>query len=468
MSAPAQDPQQELEAQIAALAANNGELLRRVAELEDNPIGGNWSTASGGGAANAVVVTPEEHGAVRNGIHDDTAAIVAAVNAAVAKGQANGSNYAEVVFTAGTYLVGSPSTVGGATKGNSQIPLPVISEEGPGFTLVLRGGVDDSPINYFIAVGKPKRGTTLHSTIVGVFSGEWGAPSVIGGPTRDGLGPGHFSNMLVVVDGLTVLEEKPCSLIAYDFSCMSEVKVGRVAALINATRAELEAEKVGKNELGVAMEGPLNGNGNNFQIDSLTVEGYFAGLALSSHLVCKRLLTVFTKFGLYVREPGTWTEGNVIDYFSFIAGTIAIEVEGPEEGLVVPFMIVMLQYEELESFLVHDAHNILHGIIFCCEGEHGAAPTVSGATHVKLVDLNKAPGKAAGTPTAAELEAGVVNPYWRDAAFTIENGEVIEVDGAPQLIPAAGGAATIFVPSGRTLKVKKVAGKVIAAKAVLL
>jgi len=420
----------------------------------------------GSAGVQSVVTTPEEYGAARNNVKDDTEAIRKAINEAVAKGIANKSYYAEVHFTAGTYLVGGAPVQGGATKGNAQIPLPVMSETGPGFTLVLKGIEDASPINFFLTESTERRTACLNSTLIGVFSGEFGAPSVIGGPTPQGFAAGKFNNMLIVVQGITVQCVKNPNCIAYDFRKMSEVNIPNAAALVKALPSELSVS-LPTNELGIGLYTPLANNGNNCNIGTFTAEGYYYGVAFSDHFNADRLLTVYTHAGAHVTEPGLFSQGAVIKYFSLVASVRGIECE-ETEGSIFPLNIEFLQIEEVTEGYITDKKNVLVGNVFMNEGEHGNSPKLLEAKKLRVIDLNKIPGKAAATPTAGELEAGITNPYYRDAVFTIVNGETIEVDGAAQIIPAVGVAVPITVPSGKTLKVKKVVGKTIEVKAVLL
>jgi hypothetical protein len=353
-----------------------------------------------------VVTRPEEFGALRDGVADDTAAIRAAVNEAVARGIADGSNYAEVWFTTGTYLLAAAPVAGGATKGNAQVPLPVLAEAGPGFTLVLKGVTDASPISYYLASNVHHRGVRLKTTHVGEF-GEFGAPSVIGGPTPQGLPGGAYSDMLVVVDGIMVEAPKNPSIIGFDFRKIAEVNVKNGAALVAATPEELSLSRP-SNELGIGLYMPLANNGNNAKIGSWTCEGFYYGLAISDHVVAQRILTVWTRYGMFVAEPGLHSQGAVIQYLSIVASEHGIQVQAAE-GTTFPLVIDLFQAEEIETHDIIDTQNTLVGPIGFNEGEFGHAPNLQGAARAHVIDLN-APWSSGATgatgPAGATGAAG--------------------------------------------------------------
>ena len=138
---------------------------------------------------------------------DDTAAIQAAINAAVSYASAN-DGYCEVLFPPQYYILAAAPVVGGGTLGNSQLTLPVIT---PGsakkVTLALLGQdvADSAPCIHWQQTTPWAAGPVLASFVTATLNNTYGPGCVIGGPWDGyGGGGGLFSNMELVVDGLTI------------------------------------------------------------------------------------------------------------------------------------------------------------------------------------------------------------------------------------------------------------------------
>jgi hypothetical protein len=116
---------------------------------------------------------------------DDTTAINTAITAATAYAVAHGY-YAEIVFAPRIYMVAGPLIQGGASKTNSQIPLPVIPISGnPAMTLAFVGTRNNAGWGMFAADGDNPppawNGSVIASTLTGcTYSGTFGQPAVIG------------------------------------------------------------------------------------------------------------------------------------------------------------------------------------------------------------------------------------------------------------------------------------------------
>lgn len=415
-----------------------------------------YGKGSGGEGERAVVKTPEEFGAQQKAGHDDSKAITEAIEAAITEAIANGTNYAEVLFKAGTYFCERETVKGGTTKGNSQIPLPVMPVIGPGMTLVLRGLQDASPISYFESTSLARRGAVIRTTLTGQsFNAEWGAPSILGGPTPQGIGVG-WSNMLVVVNGLTIEAPKNPTLVGCDFRKIAEANVPNMALRVQATPTELAAEKP-SHELGIGLYMPIANNGNNANIGVLTAEGWYYGAAISDHCSITRLLAVYSHSGLFIAEPTLHSQGAVIRYLSIVNAVNGIEA-AETEGATFPLEVLLYQAEEISGESIVDKKNVLVGQVNFNEGQNGASPKVSGATRLRIIDLNKPQGAATGAP-APESGVATKNPYWRDAFVTISGAEKVSVDGAEQASTAA-----VLVPTGKSITPTKKAAEALAWK----
>ena len=171
------------------------------------------TSPSGGGGANpnAVTVTPSGG--------DDTAQIISKINSAISASITRGDFYAEVWF-AGLCKVTSPPSSGSSGKCNAQIPLDPILVANNKVTLALRGYPPASTaIPHWQQTVPQLNGSVIQSTISPSIS-IGNEPSVIGGPTpTNGYGnvASLFSNMLIVIDGLSLLLPNNPSVSGFDF-----------------------------------------------------------------------------------------------------------------------------------------------------------------------------------------------------------------------------------------------------------
>lgn len=412
-----------------------------------------FEASVGSGTTGAVTpFLPEDYGAVRDGVTNDTPAIKACIAAAVAACQADGTNYCEVQFSAGTYLLSSATTVGGATLGNAQIPMPVIvPETTPKVMLVLKGGGKASAMHW--AQTTPLvMGTVLKTTLTGqTADGTYGAPSVIGGPNAqvgsNGLAP-WFSNLHVVIDGITVLKPQNPSLVSFDMRGVAQMTIGNASSLVNATAAALSGNP-GSNGLGVGLMCPAAGNNAVADIGSFTSEGDNTGVVISEHVAAQRFLCLYNVTALFIdtsRNVST-NHASTIQYMCAEACTTVIDNDNAA-GNVFAINIAACDVEVLNSGThIADSLGILRGQV----NWHDYAlttPRVTGAANLRIIDTTITRG--AFTPS---LPATTVasTPLFRDMALTVSGGTVtaITVDGVAQGITSG----TVFVPTGKTFAI---------------
>ncbi len=403
---------------------------------------------------------------------DDADAITQAIEAAVTKGKEDGSDYAEVILSKRYFAERAP-VAGGGTKGNAQIPLPIVAPEDNKFTLVLRGLVDGTAGPHWHQTVPQQNWAIIDSMLTESHkSSEWGAASVIGGPTfyKDPNGGTSFSNMLLVTDGITIRQQKDPPVIGCDTRQVAQHNVIKMSTMVRATVAELVAAGVPTNEFGIGLYLPLCSNNDNSNVDWYTCYGHYYGPIGADHLVAERLelIACARYLGLVgLENQGAGLEahegaqhGMCIKYLS-VEGEAEcyIEILGGNECRF-PIMIALMAVEGKSSIAdIQDPGHVGYGEINWENiWPEVRKPTVNGATNLRIVNQMQPRGNVA-PPTAAELEAGLLNPYWRDAFITIENAEQVEVDGVAQLIPAAGDAASVMLPTNKTIKVKAVAGE---------
>lgn len=148
---------------------------------------------------------------------DDTVAIQAAVDAAVAYALAHA--YAATVFippaAAAFYGIAGALKTGGSTLGNAQIALPVVPTTGRKLTLTIEGAHTGAGVQHWQQTAPNSTGSTLVSFGLFANSGAQtasinaaGNPAVIGGPSQPGgygVAPGVFSNLYVDIGDLSIL-----------------------------------------------------------------------------------------------------------------------------------------------------------------------------------------------------------------------------------------------------------------------
>lgn len=276
----------------AALAANP-----YVTLVETLSAGGGGS--SFGPAVYPVSDTPEAHGAKRDGVTDDSAAITAAIAAVITAGQANGTNCGTVWFSPGVYLISSaPNT---AHTGRAQIPVPPVVSTGQKFTLSLRSMTNASAFPHWQQTSLQKAGTLILSNLNASYSGSLGSASVIGGPTTEQLGStdGGFSNMLIEMDGISIATNYTNPLcVAVDLQCIAEMDIGTMSLSGNVVPPSTSTVPTAG---GVGLRCPVTGNNDNLRIGSLSVQGFTEALIPGEHLVADRVGIIYSQIGVSMR-----------------------------------------------------------------------------------------------------------------------------------------------------------------------
>jgi hypothetical protein len=405
---------------------------------------------SGGGPVTSY--RPESYGAKRDGVTDDTVAIKSCIAAAVAACQVSGNNYCEVQFSSGTYLLSSPTTIGGATLGNAQIPLPVIvPETTQKVMLVLKGGGKASCMHW--AQTTPLiLGTVLKTTLTGqTADGTYGAPSVIGSANaqvgNNGLAP-WFSNLHVVIDGITIMKPQNPTLVSFDLRGVAQMTIGDASSLVNATAAALTGNP-GSNGLGVGLMCPAAGNNAVCDIGSFTSEGDNTGIAISEHVSARRILCLYNATALFIdtsRNVAT-NHASTIQYFCAEACTTVLDND-QVSNIVFAIHIDACDVEVVNSGVhLTDALGILRGEINWHDYA-ATTPRVVGCANLRIIDT--AVTRGAFTPA---LPASTVasTPIFRDMGLTVSGGTVtaIAVDGVVQGVTSG----TLFVPTGKTFAI---------------
>lgn len=354
---------------------------------------GEWYNVPLGDAVVRNRFRPEDYGAERDGVTDDTEAINDCIVAAVAAGIADGTNYAEVAFSVGTYLLSSPTIKGGDTLGNAQIPLPVIvPEDDQKFILKLIGLNRSSTMHWAQTNSLENVGTVLKSTLTGQSNdGTWGAPSIIGTPTTQvgdtGLAP-YFSNMHVVIDGICVMAPEDPSVIGFDLRGAAQASVLDASAMTDEVVADLTSDPP-TNTLGVGLYMPGAGNNAVADIGSFTCMGFYTGIAIAEHVTAQRLLIVCCNTAMYVavgRLGVTTFHASVIDYFCAEAVSRMIDMGDTPTGRRFALMISSLDTEADDTGIhIRDPNDALRGVCYWHDYQ-AQAPLIDGAENYHIYD----------------------------------------------------------------------------------
>ncbi|MGF7229609.1 MAG: glycosyl hydrolase family 28-related protein [Candidatus Saccharibacteria bacterium] len=424
------------------------------------PAVGSVLTATGTSAAtwqantssNITTVNVMNYGAVGDGTTDDTAAIKTAINTAVATAQSNGTFYAEVYFPPATYLLSSPLTKGGATKGNAQIPLPIIAPTSAKVTLVLRGVRDAAALPHWQQASHQLNGVILKTTVTEAMDNTNGEASVIGGPTpQQGYGTSAtlFNNMYVVIDGIQTMAPNSHAggfIGGFDFRGMAEARVISAASFLDAFPNNVVIPDGSGFEFGLAMPFPAN---NDLSIvDNYSCEGFTYGYWHGEHCQVGSIRLVYCYDGIV--NIGSYENSGGEQHGSFIAYA---SVEVCHNALVLTsvgkLVIAVLDVENCTQEINDQAGTAL-GSVGLTGILQGAAPVISDPTQLKITYLDQAPGFVAA-PSVPASTTTLRNPFWRDAAVTIAGGTVtaIKVDG--NTIGSTSGM--VMVPSGRNISI---------------
>jgi hypothetical protein len=404
------------------------------------------------------VYNVKEYGAMGDGTTDDTAAIVNTINAAIAAGVANGSNYAEVYFPPAVYLIAGNPTTGGTTFGSAQIPLPIIAQTAAKFVLVLRGTADATALYHWLQTTPQEAGAVLRTTYdAGNATPATGEVSVVGGPTPHfnyGNGSNNWNNMLVTVDGITIEVPQNGNICGFDFRGMAEANVWNASVLARSTVTGAPSIPSPNWSFGLWM--PQTNNNDNCNIGYYSCEGLVYGLIITEHVQVNSLRLINCYDGLVVWPSSGFPHRNVIAYAS---------IENCNQCIVFASVgtmkldILSADIEWGSGYIINDSHNAAYGTIgIGSNGDTGdslntalssGSTGVNGGAHLKIVNLDQSPGVVTA-PTVPSSGTALTNPFWRDAAVTITGGTVsnISVGGTTQFTASP---ATVYVPSGKTV-----------------
>jgi archaellum component FlaF (FlaF/FlaG flagellin family) len=401
----------------------------------------------------------EDYGAVGDGTTDDSTAIKNAIATAVTAAQ-SGSGYAEVRFQSKTYFVNTPTT-GGATNGSALIPLPVVPVTSQKVTLVLRGASESSGLYHWNQTTVQKAGTTLRTTYnAGNSTPATGEISVLGGPTPFygyGYPSGLFSNLYVVVDGLTAVVPQNPRICGFDFRGVAELRVKSASVLAASTATG--APSIPDPVWGWAFSPPDIQNNALCDIDSLSIEGHISGLRITEHVRVNSLRAINCFNGIVCDGSSGFPHSSWIGYACVEnCNRILANISSRAK-----LNIAVLDIEPGTDHVINDTGNGLVGIVnVTSNGSTGTELNanilndgtigVNGASNLRIVNMELFPG-AVATPTVPATATPLRNPFWRDAGVSISGSVTsVKVDGVALGLTGTLTGATVFVPTGQTIE----------------
>lgn len=345
---------------------------------------------------------------------DDAGAICAALAAAGNWAADTGNYRCQVMFEPCNYMLGAMTQQTGTYNYNTHLPVPAGTQYGRKLVIDLIGTGGEAEPDYWETVAPSLQGTCLVSAVfsTGQPDGTYGQSSVIGVPHGGtGLSPGGFANVLLELDGITIV--CPWNSQMYGLDAMR-------AAACNVTVASFLAF-AGVNYNGQPCGGPTfwanrttpvnNGvstgfafptwlNNDNTNIGWLTVEGATYGVQFTEHFTAGRVAAIYCHAGISVPPlPGTVSHGCTIGYYSCEFSDYCLQFQGGSQaGANLPLFIGQMDSETINTAQVDDPDSAFAGVVYCTDVTSGH-PTVNGGQRLTLIDTsNHVPGPWAGAP----------------------------------------------------------------------
>jgi hypothetical protein len=412
---------------------------------------------------------------------DDTAAIQAAVSAAVTYSLTGNGALGQVVLSEGIYCSGSAATLGDGTTtfGNASITLPSVAATSGVKAQVQITGAGSSQLPHWLQPVPCQAGSIIAAMRTdGSLNTTFGPTSIIGGPVDGyGGGGGTFSNMHVLLKGFTVLV--PVSVNAYagpDLYGVGQATVDDVSYLplaiipnTSATPAWPQLTAGTGTQYGTATYYPaytfglrMPANGNNAVSDIGSFTSYFTqvGLIGSEHCTFVSLKTLFSQYGILAQT----TSGGVVTHG--IAGLywccedVSYPVGSVGSGyyqLDTAISIVVTRLDlEGQTQTVNDAASKLNGDIGFSVNTAATgyltAQYASGGATLRLRHLDAASGPVASPQAPPASTASWPNYYYRDAWITLSATTItaLGIDSTAQAVPSGSARYAFFLPSGHS------------------
>lgn len=416
-----------------------------------NPDGTSFLLPSSAQSGAVIQFRPEDYGAKRDGVTDDTAAINAARAAARARAEADGSNYFEIHWSSGIYQVNGPLLT--TEAGYAQIPI--FNVDGADAKLAEVWVLPDTgaEMPHWLETNDVPAGTVIRSGLANPsYSATHGAPSIIGGPTvENGYGNGYapaagslFSNVMFRVVGcLTVVAPLDMSINGLDLRGVAEMDIDAFDARSAGHPSSYVLPSAGyfgddpesgsgqtSDLFATALVMPGKGNNAISVIRSLSVQNWYCGLGAGEHGHVHDARLIYCRVG--VDTPAAATHACRIDKLCIEACRTHIYGTPNWTGGNTILDIGTWDFEDADApfnatFYIDDGGNALRGTIRYV-GQGGPLPRnrINSAHNVRLYDLRAYPGFIAA-PAVPASTVEYRNDQDRDLLITIHGGTVSDI-----------------------------------------
>lgn len=441
------------------LYTNDGKNLLSVAA--------DGSSAPVGGAVAGRFNVMTDFGAKGDGVTDDTAAIQAAVNAAVAYAQAH-SFYGEVYFPVPPvwYAINGPLVQGGTTKGNAQITLPIIATTANKITLAFIGQADASANWHWQQTVRQINGVCLKSNSDTALSNTYGEASIVGGPTPEqgyGTSGSVFSNMMVYWDGIQLMGPNATNGVGgLDLRGVAACGGGSFCYLVDAHPVGGPGVVGGSGSgsyFGLAT--PNNGNNDISFWQSVTVYGMTYGVILGEHTNISALRCIFCYDAIVV--VGTFYSGPTALHGVTISNASVESVTTGGNHLIFTGTgakcHIVLDTEDAQVTITDQSAGGLNTGDVYLIGSWGAITLPASTSNVTIHDSTRAAGNVAA-PVVPATTVNLQNLFGRPAAVSVTGATVtaIRVDGVATGVVGAATGATVVVPAGKNISLTYASG----------
>lgn len=404
----------------------------------------------------------ESYGAVGDGVADDTAAIIAAHDAAVAYAQAH-HGYCEVIFRPTVYLANQAPSGGASGKCNAILPIDPVAQTAQKVICVWKGTAEQGALYHWLQTTPQLAGAVIRTTVAaGTTPVHGNEAAIVGtGNPHNGFGIGGvWNNMHFVIDGVGLAAPQNPQICGWDLRGMAEVtcKSSSVLAVSTVTGAPTIPDNTsGLWAWGLRMPG-VNNNAI-CDIDTLSVEGFTYGLVFEEHIRCSTLRVVNCFDGM-----AAWNEGVCHDnHFDMVVAENChqlVVMAGDQNHIE----IRVLDIEPGDGHVINDTIGDCAGFIGISANGTGAQINDNILNNAALGPIGYGPGLKIinnllgggpqGAPAFPASAAALLNPFWRDCQVTITAGAAavtVAVGGVTQGVVPANGVCGFAVPSGATI-----------------